>query len=217
MALVPTAALMPSAALVVMAKEPLPGRVKTRLCPPLEHTQAAALAEASLADTLQAVASTATHRRVLVLEGSPGPWLAPGFEIIAQRGTGLAERLANAARDVGEALLFVGMDTPQLTPELLRGALTRLADPAVDAVLGPTVDGGYWTIGLQDPDPRAFDDVPMSSDGTAAAQLARLTALGLRTERLGELRDVDTIADAAAVAALAPGTRFAATHARLTS
>ena len=209
--------LVPTAALVVMAKEPLPGRVKTRLCPPLEHAQAAALAEASLADTLRAAASTATHRRVVVLDGSPGPWLPPGFEIIAQRGTGLAERLANATSDVGEALLFVGMDTPQLTAELLGCALTRLADPAVDAVLGPTADGGYWTIGLQDPDARAFDDVPMSSDGTGAAQLARLTALGLRTARLEELRDVDTIEDAAAVAALAPGTRFAATYARLTS
>jgi len=199
-----------------MAKEPLPGRVKTRLCPPLEHTQAAALAEAALADTLQAAASTAASRHVLVLDGSPGPWLAPGFQVIAQRGAGLAERLANATRDVGEALLFVGMDTPQLTPELLGGALARLAEPAVDAVLGPTADGGYWTIGLTDPDPRVFDEVPMSSDATGAAQLARLTALGLRTARLDELRDVDTIEDAAAVAALAPATRFAATYRGLT-
>ncbi len=207
--------LVRAATLVVIAKEPLPGRVKTRLCPPLDHAQAAALAEASLADTLLAVAATAAHRRVLVLEGSRGPWLPAGFEIIAQRGDGLAERLANATRDVGEALLLVGMDTPQLTPGLLRGALARLADPAVDAVLGPTADGGYWTIGLQHPDPRAFDDVPMSRDGTGAAQLARLTALGLRTECLGELRDVDTIEDAATVAALAPATRFATAYRRL--
>jgi hypothetical protein len=199
-----------------MAKEPLPGRVKTRLCPPLDHEQAAALAEASLADTLRAAASTAAARHVLVLDGSPGPWLPPGFEVIAQRGDGLAERLANATRDVGEALLFVGMDTPQLTPALLGGALARLAEPTIDAVLGPTADGGYWTIGLCDPDPHTFDDVPMSRDGTGAAQLARLTALGLRTARLDdELRDVDTIEDAAAVAELAPWTRFAAAFERL--
>jgi glycosyltransferase A (GT-A) superfamily protein (DUF2064 family) len=156
-------------------------------------------------------------RRIVVLEGARGPWLPEGFEVIAQRGDGLAERLANATRDVAEALLFVGMDTPQLTPELLGDAVARLAGPGVDAVLGPTADGGYWTIGLQDADPRVFDEVPMSRDGTGAAQLARLTALGLRTARLAQLRDVDTIADAAAVASLAPGTRFAAAFARLTT
>jgi rSAM/selenodomain-associated transferase 1 len=211
-----TVTRVPAAALVVMAKEPLPGRVKTRLCPPLDHAQAAALATAALADTLQAVAATRTaSRRVLVLDGAPGPWLPPGFEVIAQRGAGLAERLANATRDVGEALLVVGMDTPQLTPELLGGALAQLAEPAVDAVLGPTVDGGYWTLGLTDPDPRVFDEVPMSGADTGAAQLARLTALGLRTARLAQLRDVDTIEDAAAVAALAPSTRFAVTYRRV--
>jgi rSAM/selenodomain-associated transferase 1 len=198
-----------SAALVVMAKEPLPGRVKTRLCPPLRHEQAAALAEAALADTLTAVAWTPAARRVLVLDGSPGSWMAPGFDVIAQRGDGLAERLANATRDVGEALVFVGMDTPQLTRALLCATLDALAEH--DAVLGPTTDGGYWTIGLREPDPRVFDGVPMSSAGTAAAQLERLEQLGLRTATLDSLRDVDSYEDAAAVAAIAPWTRFATT------
>jgi rSAM/selenodomain-associated transferase 1 len=196
------------AALVVMAKEPLPGHVKTRLCPPLRHEQAAALAEAALSDTLAAVAWAPASRHVLALEGSPGPWLPAGFEVIAQRGEGLAERLANATRDVGEALVFVGMDTPQLTRALLCTALDRLADS--DAILGPTTDGGYWTIGLREPDPGVFADVPMSTAGTAAAQLARLHQLGLRTVVLDPLRDVDGYEDAEAVAALAPWTRFAA-------
>ncbi len=197
------------AALVVMAKEPLPGRVKTRLCPPLSHEQAAALAAAALGDTLAAAAWTPATRRVLVLDGSPGPWLPAGFEVIEQRGDGLAERLSNATEDVGESLLFVGMDTPQLTRALLCAALDALAGS--DAVLGPTTDGGYWAIGLREPDPRVFDDVPMSSDGTAAAQLARLDELGLHTTRLERLRDVDSYEDAVAVAALAPWSRFAAT------
>jgi len=191
-----------------MAKEPLAGRVKTRLCPPLRHEQAAVLAEAALADTLTAVASTPATRRILVLDGSPGPWLPAGFEVVAQRGDGLAERLANATRDVGEALVFVGMDTPQITRALLCTALDRLADH--DAVLGPTTDGGYWTIGLREPDPRAFHDVPMSTGATAAAQLARLEQLGLRTAQLESLRDVDSYEDAVAVATLAPWTGFAA-------
>jgi rSAM/selenodomain-associated transferase 1 len=195
-----------------MAKAPVAGRAKTRLCPPLEPEQAATLAEAALADTLQAVAWTpGTTRRVLVLEGEPGPWLPAGFELLAQRGSGFGERLANAVRDVGEPLLIVGMDTPQLTRARLAGALERLDAPAVDAVLGPTPDGGYWAIGLAAARPGVFDGVPMSTAGTCAAQRARLAELGLRMAELPALRDVDTFDDATAVAALAPWTRFAAT------
>jgi rSAM/selenodomain-associated transferase 1 len=204
------------AALVVMAKEPVPGRVKTRLCPPLKAAEAAALAEAALADTLAAVSWTPARRRVLAIEGAVGSWLPPGFEVVAQRGAGLAERLANVTRDVGEALLVVGMDTPQLTRALLCDALTRLVEPAVDAVLGMTTDGGYWTIGLREPDPSVFDDVPMSTGATGAAQRARLDRLGLRTIELERLRDVDTYEDAVAVATLAPWSRFAATFELLT-
>jgi uncharacterized protein len=200
-----------SAALVVMAKAPVPGRAKTRLCPPLESAHAAALAEAALADTLQAVAWTPATRRIVVLDGAPGAWLPPGFELLSQRGASLAERLSNAVVEIGEPLLVLGMDTPQVTRALLCEAVAQLADPQTDALLGPTDDGGYWTIGLAQPDPRAFDGVPMSSVTTCAAQRVRLHELGLRTAELRCLRDVDTFEDAVAVAALAPWTRFAAT------
>jgi rSAM/selenodomain-associated transferase 1 len=204
------------AALVVMAKAPVAGRSKTRLCPPLEAAQAATLAEAALADTLQAVAWTpGAARRVLVLDGAPGPWLPDGFEVVAQRGDGLGERLAHAVTAVGEPLLMVGMDTPQVTRAQLAGALERLDDPAIDAVLGPTPDGGYCAIGLAAADPAVFDGVPMSTARTGASQRARLEELGLRTGRLETLRDVDTFEDAVAVATLAPWTRFAATLERL--
>jgi glycosyltransferase A (GT-A) superfamily protein (DUF2064 family) len=148
---------------------------------------------------------------VLVLDGEPGPWLPAGFELIAQRGAGLGERLMHAVVDVGGPLLVVGMDTPQLTRALLAGALARLDAPDSDAVLGPTADGGYWAIGLAEPDPRVFEGVAMSTAGTGAAQRARLDELGLHTTSLPTLRDVDTFEDATAVAALAPWTRFAAT------
>ena len=203
-----------SAALVVMAKAPVPGRVKTRLCPPLDAEQAAALAESALADTLQAVAWTPAARRIVVLDGAPGPWLPAGFEVLAQRGARLAERLANAVRDVGAPLLLLGMDTPQLTRAQLRAALDALA--AADAVLGPTDDGGYWAVGLAAPAPSAFDGVPMSTPATAVRQRARLAELGLRVSELPALRDVDTYDDAVAVAAAAPWTRFAATLELLT-
>src|SRR4029453_10639579 len=88
-----------SATLIVIAKAPVPGRVKTRLCPPCTPAQAAALAEASLRDTLAAAARCGASRRVVALDGAPGSWLPDGFEVIPQRGSGLAERLSAAFAD----------------------------------------------------------------------------------------------------------------------
>jgi glycosyltransferase A (GT-A) superfamily protein (DUF2064 family) len=195
--------------LLVIAKEPRPGRVKTRLTPPFTPEQAAGLAEAALADTLDAVAAAPASRRVLVLDGRPGPWLPPGFDVVPQCAGGLDERLADAfARCDGPALL-IGMDTPQVTPELLTVHLA-----GHDACLGPAEDGGFWALGLADPDPRLLRGVPMSTPVTGAVQRERLVAAGLRVRELPLLRDVDTAADAHAVAALAPHGRFAARLAR---
>src|SRR3954447_19366715 len=158
-------------ALLVIAKEPVPGTVKTRLCPPCTPEQAADLARAALRDTLAAVAkSRRAGRRVLVLEGAVGPWLPAGFEVIPQRGVGLAERLAAAFADVGEPAFLVGMDTPQLTPALLDQGLAAVVDG--DSAFGAALDGGYWGIGLRTPDPAVFAGVPMSSHRTGAIQRA---------------------------------------------
>jgi SAM-dependent methyltransferase len=108
------------------------------------------------------------------------------------------------------------MDTPQLTPQLLASAWPAADAAGADAVLGPSADGGFWAVGLRRPCPAAFPGVPMSTPHTFAAQLARLRSLGLRVHLLPELRDVDTPADAAVVAALAPHTRFARLHRHLT-
>ena len=196
---------------IVLAKAPVPGRVKTRLCPPCDPEQAARLAEAALVDTLRAVAGAACTRRVLVLDGAPGPWLPAGFEVLPQRGGGLDERLAHAFEDVGCGGVLVGMDTPQLTPARLTASLRALDAPRVDAVLGPSLDGGWWGIGLRAPDPAVFLDVPMSTASTCAAQRARLRSLGLRVARLPQARDVDDFDDALAVARTAPAGMFAAT------
>ena len=160
-------------------------------------------------DTLAAVLATRAARRVLVLEGEPGGWLPDGVEVLPQRGGDLAARLADAFEEVGGPALLVGMDTPQLTPQLLAAGLELLACEDCDAVLGPTVDGGYWAIGLERPDRRVFAGVPMSQPDTGAIQLDRLRELGLRTRALVELRDVDCYEDAFAVAGLAPGGGFA--------
>ena len=200
---------MTGAALLVIAKDPRPGHAKTRLCPPCRPEQAARLAAAALADTLDVVAATPAARRVLVLDGDADRWHRPGLEIIPQRGEGLAQRLANAFADVGAPALLVGMDTPQLSAELLAEGLAALARH--DAVLGPAVDGGYWSVGLRAADAAAFAGVPMSSEHTLARQRRRFAELGLRTYEQPTLRDVDTIADARAVASLVPASRFART------
>lgn len=198
---------MSGAALLVIAKDPRPGHSKTRLCPPCRPEQAAQLAEAALRDTLEVVARTPAVRRVLVLDGDPWRWRDCGLEVLAQRGEGLAERLAHAFADIGGPALLVGMDTPQLTCELLRDGLEALEHH--DAVLGPAIDGGYWSVGMQRAHARAFRDIPMSVPETLHHQRRRFDRLGLATYEQAELRDVDTIDDARAVARQAPGTRFA--------
>jgi hypothetical protein len=202
------------AQVMVMAKEPVPGRVKTRLTPPYTPAEAAGLAEAALADTLAAVASAGMARRVLALAGSPGPWLPPGFDVIGQRGGGLDERIAWALADARAScpapLILIGMDTPQVTPALLAAAAGPLVSGAADASFGMAQDGGFWLLGLRDIDPALVLGVPMSRPDTGARQLARLHAAGLRVLPLPELTDVDTAAAAEQVAAAAPGSRFAA-------
>jgi uncharacterized protein len=196
-------------ALLVIAKEPVPGRVKTRLTPPCTPEQAAAVARAAIEDTLAAALAVEREiRRVLVLDGEPGSWLPDGFEVIPQRGDGLAQRLAAAFEDAGAPAFLVGMDTPQVTPALLEAGLDGLE--ANESAFGAALDGGYWGIGLRAADARVFDGVPMSRDNTGAVQRARMAILGLRTAILPPLRDIDTIEDARAVAREAPGSRLAA-------
>ncbi|MFI9051067.1 DUF2064 domain-containing protein [Streptomyces sp. NPDC053427] len=214
---VPPAPAPGPTAVLVIAKEPVPGRVKTRLTPPYTPHEAAQLAEAALRDTLQAVTTMPARRRVVVLDGRPGSWLPAGFEIRPQCAGGLDERLAAAFADSPGPTLLIGMDTPQVTAQLLAPALQPDAWQHCDAWFGPADDGGFWALGLADPDPRLLRGVPMSTPRTGAAQRARLTDAGLRVRDLPPLRDVDTAADAEHVAAAAPGGRFAATLARLTA
>lgn len=198
-------------AVAVLAKEPRPGRVKTRLCPPYTPEQAARLATAALLDTLDVVAATPAARRLLVLDGDASGWQRPGFQTLRQRGASLDERLANALVDVAEAtglpVLLIGMDTPQLQPRLLLAAARALA--AGDAVIGPATDGGFWAIGLNEPRADHCAGVPMSRADTGRLQLERLQQHGLRTTVLSPLTDVDDDRSAAVVASAAPGSRFA--------
>lgn len=195
---------------IVIAKEPVAGRVKTRCTPPCTPSQAAALAAAALAQTLRVVAGMAGIRRVLALDGSPGPWRPAGFEVVAQRGTGLGERLDDAFARIGAAALLVGMDTPQVTAALLRLGLTTLHDAGRD-VVGLAADGGFWAVGLARPFPGLFAGVPMSRDDTGRRLLRAMGHAGRPPLLLPTLTDVDDIGTAVEVAAAVPGTAFAAT------
>jgi glycosyltransferase A (GT-A) superfamily protein (DUF2064 family) len=198
-----------TAALIVIAKEPVPGRVKTRLVPPLTDSEAAHLARAALSDTLRVASAADARQRVLALDGRPGPWLPRGWRVVAQPTGALDVRLVAAfgAASSGPALL-IGMDTPQVC-----SAQLAAFDPvAYDACLGLAEDGGYWAIGLRNPALAAevIGGVPMSTSHTGAEQLRRLRAAGLRVQLLDTLADVDTIDVAYGVAAAAPSTEFAA-------
>ncbi|MFB4279579.1 TIGR04282 family arsenosugar biosynthesis glycosyltransferase [Nonomuraea sp. MTCD27] len=198
--------------ILVIAKEPVPGRVKTRLVPPLTPGQAAALAGAALEDTLRTVARVPGVHRVLALDGAPGPWLPGGFTVLPQRGDGLDERLAAAFEDAHRLrptpIVLIGMDTPQVSAALLTEAVSLLAGH--DAVLGPAADGGFWLLGLRVPVPALLLGVPMSEPATGEIQLRRLREAGMSIALMPCLTDVDTITDAIEVAAMAPRSRYAA-------
>ncbi|MFG2071506.1 TIGR04282 family arsenosugar biosynthesis glycosyltransferase [Nonomuraea maritima] len=197
---------------MVIAKEPVPGKVKTRLVPPLTPDEAAALAGAALEDTLRTVARVPDAGRVLVLDGAPGAWLPTGFTVLPQRGGGLDERLAAAFEDAHRVLpvpvVLIGMDTPQVAADLLADALSLLAGH--DAVFGPASDGGFWLLGLRVPDAALLLGVPMSKPTTGEIQLRRLREAGMSVALMPCLTDVDTMADAVEVAAMVPRSRYAA-------
>jgi hypothetical protein len=198
-------------ATVVIAKRPVAGRVKTRLCPPLTEQQAAAVAEAALADTLAEVVRV-NGRHVVALDGAPcdadqrAPWLPAGTELIDQGEGSLNDRLAHICDVVGGTLVIVAMDTPQLTAADLETAHGALEDH--DVVFGPTEDGGYWLVGCRNPVAGLFDNVRMSEPCTFDDQLRQAVRLGLRVGLVATLRDVDTYDDCVAVGALVPGHRF---------
>lgn len=193
---------------LVLAKAPVPGLVKTRLVPPCTPGEAAALAEAALADTLQAVAGCGASRRIVALDGEPGEWLPEGFEVVRQVSGGLDRRLAHAWAGAGGPGLQIGMDTPQVTAGLLDGALATL--DRSPAALGHAEDGGWWAIALRRPVPGIFAGIPMSTAGTGRAQEDRLRRLGLDVALLPTLVDLDTVADLAAVTRAGAAPRTAA-------
>lgn len=187
----------------VIAKAPVPGRVKTRLCPPCTPEQAAQVAAAALADTLEivdAVAGDTGARRVLLLEGERQEWMPDSFQVMAQCGDGLEERLCNGFLDLGAGVI-IGMETPHMAAALADAV--ESARRGVDTI-GLATDGGYWMIGLCAASVAMahllFDGMPMSTSHSGLAQLRRMHAHGCRVRLLPMARDLDTLDDLKAVA-----------------
>jgi uncharacterized protein len=208
-------------AVLVVAKAPVPGQAKTRLAASVGERAAADIAAAALLDTLDAVADAPVAARVVALTGDLDDACArreirsrlADFTVLPQRGATFAERLVNAHADAAAAtglpVLQIGMDTPQVTDELIGECARELL--AADAVLGPARDGGWWVLGVTSP---AMADclrtIPMSRADTGAVTLAALGDTAVNVSLVQSLADVDTVDDVDAVRReCAPDSRFA--------
>jgi rSAM/selenodomain-associated transferase 1 len=204
--------------LLVITKAPVPGRSKTRLSPPCTPEQAAGIASAAVGDTLDAVRAAPVARRVVALDGPRGDLDLHGFTVVPQPdgdlGTRLAAAFADAMADGSTPTLLIGMDTPQVTADLLDRCAAQLetAGPGT-AVLGTAPDGGWWALGLHSAGPAAvLASVPMSREDTAVRTRAALEGAGLTVTDLPRLTDIDHFPDALAVAAeCAPHSRTSRT------
>jgi uncharacterized protein len=197
-----------STALIIFAKAPIPGQVKTRLCPPLTPDEAATLHGSFVLDTLErtklaattlklpfdrylACAPAATHVFFKIMEERHG------VKVTDQVGDDLGARMNQAfetmfARSYRQVLI-IGTDVPTVPLNHFKQALAKLEQS--DLVLGPAQDGGYYLIGLTRPAPELFIDIPWSTDQVLGLTQDKAARVGLKTALLEPWRDVDTLAD----------------------
>ena len=195
-------------ALVIFAKAPIPGQVKTRLCPPLTPDEAATLYGSFVLDTLErtkaavakfklpidrylACAPSSTHVFFKIMEERQGVRLIDqvGEDIGARMHQTFATLLTKGYRHV----IMVGTDVPSLPLSQYQQACTLLASH--DLVLGPALDGGYYLIGLKQPTPSLFTDMPWSTEHVLARTKEQAETLGLTLATTDPWRDVDTVDD----------------------
>jgi uncharacterized protein len=195
-------------ALVIFAKAPIPGQVKTRLCPPLTPDEAATLHGSFVLDTLErttvlvtklklpldrylACAPAATHVFFRIMEERQG------VRLIDQVGGDLGTRMNHAFTTLFSQgyrrILLMGTDVPTLPLDHFKQAFTALEHH--DLMLGPAFDGGYYLIGLKQPLPELFADIPWSSDQVLKLTQEKAASLRLKTGLIQPWRDVDTLAD----------------------
>ena len=203
-------------AVVLMAKAPVAGRVKTRLCPPLDPRESARLYACMLEDTAAELSALTRVRRYIFLDppGSVAYFQSPpfaAFEPFPQHGRDLGERMhvaaATAFRQGAHRVVIVGADCPSLSAGTVRRAFRELSSGA-SVVFGPTVDGGYYLVGLSAPDDRLFRGFRWSTAEVLRNAAARCRLLSAPFSFLPSGRDVDTGED------LLPLGEWARTHAR---
>jgi len=209
-------------AVLVVAKAPVPGLAKTRLAATLGDEAAADIAAAALLDTLDAVANAPVGARVVAMTGDLTAasrsdeirTRLADFTVLEQRGDDFADRLANAHADAAAAagglpVVQIGMDTPQVSAELLAECARRLLETR--AVLGLADDGGWWVLGVDTPTAaECLRGVPMSHPDTGELTLKALRDNGIDVTPVQSLADVDVVDDIAAVrAACESESRFA--------
>lgn len=192
-----------------MAKAPVSGAVKSRLVPPLTADEAAALSRCFIRDTCAAVESAAARvaasseaRVAGKIAYAPAAMrsafdgLAPtSFQLIAQRGEGLMQRLINVADDLFaagyESVSMMNSDSPSIPPAILAGAVTSLEQSGDRLAIAGADDGGYCLIGLKRPHWRIFADIAWSTPAVFAQTLERAAELGLEVVRMRSWYDVD--------------------------
>lgn len=185
---------------VIMAKAPRAGDVKTRLCPPLSPGAAAALYRCFLLDKIEQVRALKDARPFVAYTPDEAraefEALAPGFALVRQQGADLGARLLGTLgallADGHPGAIAIDSDTPTLPTAFLQEAVDRIADPAVDVVLGPTDDGGYYLIGMRSPRAELFEAMEWSTPRVLAETLRRAAAAGLKLVCLPPWFDVDT-------------------------
>ncbi len=184
--------------LAVLAKQPVPGQVKTRLCPPLTEIEAARLCQVALAETVQGLWDSPLQM-VLVYSGDSA-WFDRAFPevlLLPQAAGGLGERLRQASDQLftagGGPILLIGSDSPDLPAAMIMEALAALEQGA-DVVTVPCLDGGYALLGLQRSSPTLFEDIPWSTAGVLAATRRRALQTGLTYQELAQWDDLDDLA-----------------------
>lgn len=184
----------------IMAKVPAAGRVKTRLCPPLTPEQAARLARCFLQDRLEQLGGVATATPIVAFtpperEGELRGMVPGAVRLVAQEGADLGARLDRILTDLltesRAGAIAIDADSPTLPTDYLRQACARLSEATADVVLGPCEDGGYYLIGLRQPAPALFREMPWSTAAVLDETVARTRQLGLRLALLPPWFDVD--------------------------
>ncbi|NIQ96486.1 MAG: glycosyltransferase [Desulfuromonadales bacterium] len=203
---------MQKQAVGIFAKEPVAGRVKTRMCPPLSPSQAAALYETSLRETVASMA--AGHFDLVLFCAGEAEWFRgafPDLPLVAQQGTDLGERMTAALAHLQasyEKTALIGSDSPDLPPVLVEEALAALDGEGV--VVIPASDGGYALVGERGHHPEMFRDIPWSTAEVLPASRRRAAECSIALKEVGKWEDLDDLHSLQRLVQRSPASRTAA-------